>query len=147
MSSQDTQPTPQHPPTAAPTDPPSNRLVGLPGRWRTRHANHRRARLASPHRRRVLARWLRRIARIATERDPRRRRHDVLLHDRAAAVRPQLLEIAASLEQAYDPDPACVHEIHELLANADSPLNHPDVHVSELHATLYYARARLAAHA
>jgi hypothetical protein len=65
------------------------------------------------------------------------------LHYRAAAVRTELLELAALLEQATDPDPACVKEIHELLANGDSPLYHPRVHVSELHAALYYIRAGL----
>jgi hypothetical protein len=60
----------------------------------------------------------------------------VLLRYRAAAVRTELLEIAALLEQARDPDPAYAEEVHELLANGDSPLYHPGVHVSELYATL-----------
>jgi hypothetical protein len=66
-----------------------------------------------------------------------------LLHYRTAAVRTDLLEIAALLEQARDPDPACVNEIHELLTNGNSPLYHRTVHVSELYATLYYLRAGL----
>jgi hypothetical protein len=34
-------------------------------------------------------------------------------------------------------------EIRDLLANGDSPLYHPAVHVSELYATVYYIRAGL----
>jgi len=67
----------------------------------------------------------------------------VLLRYRAAAVRTDLLEIAALLEQASDPDPASVKAIHHLLANRDSPLYDPAVHITELYTTLYYARARL----
>jgi hypothetical protein len=67
----------------------------------------------------------------------------VLLRYRAAAVRTDLLEIAALLEQASDPDPASVKAIDHLLANRDSPLYDPAVHISELYATLYYAHARL----
>ena len=67
----------------------------------------------------------------------------MLLRYRAAAVRTDLLEIAALLEQSCDPDPASVKAIHRLLANRDSPLYDPGVHVSELYATLYYVRAAL----
>jgi hypothetical protein len=67
----------------------------------------------------------------------------VLLRYRAAAARTELLELAALLERASDPDPASVKAIHRLLANRDSPLYDPGVHVSELYATLYYARAGL----
>jgi hypothetical protein len=57
-----------------------------------------------------------------------------------------LLEIAALLEHARDPDPACVAELHELLANGcDSPLYNADIHISELQATLHHIRALLAA--
>jgi hypothetical protein len=72
-----------------------------------------------------------------------RRQHDVLLRYRAAGVRVELLEIAALLEQTRDPDPACVKAVRELVANGDSPLYHPGVHVSELHAALYYIRTGL----
>ena len=117
---------------------------GIIARWRKRRAQRKRARLVSPRNRRVLAQWLRRTATRANDRDPIRRRRDVLLHYRAAAVRPDLLEIAALLEQASDPDPTCVKEIHRLLAIGDSPLYCAGVHVSELYATLYYIRAGLA---
>jgi len=131
----------------APADAPAVGAIeqdrGLIRRWRKRHALRRRARLVSPRSRRILAQWLRRTARNANERDPLRRRRDVLLHYRAAAVRTELLELAALVEQAHDPDPDCVREIRELLANGASPLYHRGVHVSELHATLYYLRSAL----
>lgn len=94
--------------------------------------------------RRMLARWLRRTAGHSPARDPIRRRHELLLADRVAAVRADLIEIAAMLERAGDVDPACVGMLRELLAaGCGSPLYNPDVHVSELRATLYCARARL----
>jgi hypothetical protein len=111
-------------------------------RWHGRRADRRLARLLTPRKRRALARALRGTAKDATE--PGSCLHSsVLLRYRAAAVRTELLEIAALLEQAPDPDPACVHEIHQLLTNANSPLYHRSIHVSELYATLYYLRAGL----
>ena len=127
------------PPTHTTLDPDR----GIIGRWRERRAQRRLERLLRPRARRALAEALRRIANDATDRRHRRGGLDVLLHYRAAAVRTQLLEIAALLEQARDPDPATVREIHGLLANGDSPLYHPGVHVSELYAALYYIRAGL----
>jgi hypothetical protein len=123
---------------------PVGRVLGVIRRWRERGAERRLGRLLTPRSRRALAERLRRIARDANDRRPRRGL-DMLLPYRAAAVRTELLEIAALLEQVHDPDPACVHEIHELLANGDSPLYHRGVHVSELYATLYYLRAGLLA--
>ncbi len=59
-------------------------------------------------------------------------------------MRTELLEIAATLERAQNPDPACVATLHELLANGcDSPLYNPDIHISELYATVHYVRAGL----
>jgi class 3 adenylate cyclase len=72
-----------------------------------------------------------------------RRRHSVLLRFRAAAVRSELLEIAALLERARDPDPACVVALRELLANGDSPLYHPGIPAAQLLATLDYVRTGL----
>lgn len=118
------------------------RHPGVIRRWRERGAECRLARLLRPRKRRALARALRGTARDATERGSCLH-SNVLLRYRAAAVRTDLLEIAALLEQAPDPDPGCVKEIHRLLTNGDSPLYHPGVHVSELYATLYYLRAGL----
>lgn len=105
--------------------------------WRERRAEHRR---------RVIVSWLRRTANRAEEPDSIARRRQPLLHYRAAAVRTELLEIAAALERAQNPDPASVETLRELLANGcDSPLYNPDIHVSELHATLHHVRAGLGA--
>jgi hypothetical protein len=61
-------------------------------------------------------------------------------------VRSELLEIAAILEHALNPDPACIGDLQELLANGcDSPLYNADIHVSELQSTLHYIRASLTA--
>jgi hypothetical protein len=111
-------------------------------RWRERDTELKRARLVSPRNRRRLARRLRRTARDANERRIRPG-PEVLLHYRAAAVRVELLEIAALLERAHDPDPDCLNELQLLVANGDSPLYHPGVHVSELYTTLYHVRAGL----
>jgi len=115
---------------------------GIIQRYRDRAAARKSARPVSARGRRVIARWLRRTAKVACDQHPMRRRQNVLLHDRAAAARPELLEIAAMLERAHDPDPACVAQLHELLANGcDSPLYNSDIHISELRATLCAVRA------
>jgi len=106
-------------------------------RWRERRTIQKRTRLVSPRNRRVLARCLRTIAKHANDRDAIRRRRDVLLHYRAATVRPELLEIAAQIERMDDPDPDCVAALHDLLAHTgDSPLYDPKVPFSELEAIL-----------
>jgi hypothetical protein len=70
-----------------------------------------------------------------------------LLHDRVAAVRTDLYEIAWLLEHANEPNPECIDWLREMLANGcQSPLYNDDVHDSELRATLYYARAALLGH-
>jgi hypothetical protein len=122
-------------------------------RWREHSVERNLARLLSPRRRRALAKTLRRTANDATDRNRKHHRLDAaatarwcwtpLLHYRTAAVRTELLQIAALLERAHDPDPACVKEIHELLADGNSPLYDRGVHVSELYASLYYIRAGL----
>jgi len=120
------------------------RPVGALEHRRERRAQRERARLMTARNRRTLARRLRLTARLATDRDPIRRRHDVLLHYRAAAVRTDLLEIAALLEGARNPDPACIAALHNLLANGcDSPLYNAHIHLSELRATLDYIRSGL----
>jgi hypothetical protein len=93
----------------------------------------------------VLARWLRRTANRKFGRDPISRRRELLLCDRVAAVRTDLLELAVVLERQEDPDPRCVAELRKLLSDGcESPLYNPDVHVSELRATLYYVRSGFA---
>lgn len=55
----------------------------------------------------------------------------------AAAVHADLLEIAATLERAHDPDPAGIAALHNVLANGcDSPRYNADIHTSEPRATL-----------
>jgi len=104
----------------------------------------RRREWTAARKRRVLARWLRRTANRRPEPDPIARLRQPLLHHRAAAVRSELLEIAAMIEHAHDPDPASITALHTLLANGcDSPLYNPDIHVSELRATLYGVRGGL----
>jgi hypothetical protein len=112
-----------------------------------RSASRRRTRWISARERRVIARWLRRTADVAPDPHPILRRQDPLLHGRAAAVHGELLELAALVERVDDPDPACMAELHSLLADGcDSPLYNSEIHVSELRATLYWVRARLVMH-
>ena len=91
---------------------------------------------------------MRRTANRAPQPDPIASRRQPLLCDRAAAVRSELLGIAAILERAQCPDPASSAVLHQLLANGcDSPLYNPEIHVLELRATLYGVRAGLLTHA
>jgi hypothetical protein len=132
-------------PLAQPAHATTERGPGLLARWRAHRAERRQARVVSARNRRVLAQWLRRTVHHPVDRDPTRRRREILLCDRVAAVRTELLEIAALLECGPDPDPACVVALHGLLASGcDSPLYNADVHISELRATLYYVQAELA---
>jgi hypothetical protein len=114
---------------------------GLLERWRTHHAERKQARLVSVHNRRALARMVRGIAKDAI--DPRRRPLDVLLHYRAAAVRTDLLEIAAMLERAHKPDPLSIAALRLLVRDGISPVYNPAVHISELYAALDYIRSGL----
>lgn len=100
----------------------------------------------SPRTRRRLVASLRNLASREAPRGGTRRRFEVLLHDRVALVRADLLEIAALLEQAPDPEPWCVTELHRLLTDGcESPLFNRDVHPSELQASIYYLHSRLTA--
>jgi hypothetical protein len=117
---------------------------GMLERWRERSAQRKRRRLVSARSRRVHAQWLRSTANRADDPDPFRRRREALLHYRAAAVRTDLLELAAELERTHEPDPACMAELHDLLANGcDSPLFNAKIAVEELHATIRRVRAGL----
>jgi hypothetical protein len=117
------------------------RLVDVPQLLK-RRAAHKHARNVSARNRRKLAQWLRTICVRADEPDPIARRHSVLLHDRAAAARADLLWIAAALEHSHDPDPTCMAQLHNLLANpaGDSPLYNPHIPNSKLAATLQRIR-------
>jgi hypothetical protein len=132
-----------HPAHPAQPARPLERAPEILDRWRACRAERKKARLISARNRRDLAKWLRRTAKDAIDPDSIRRRHDVLLHYRAAAVRTDLLEIAALIERADNPDPDCVAALRNLLANGESPLYHPGVRVSELYATLEYIRSGL----
>jgi hypothetical protein len=130
-------------PAGARTAGALERAPGILDRWQARRTDRKQARLISARNRRVLAKSLRRTANHAIDPDSVRRRHDVLLHYRAAAVRTDLLEIAALIERAENPDPDCVAALRNLLLNGDSPLYHPGVPVSELYATLDHVRSGL----
>jgi len=94
-------------------------------------------------RQRVIASLRRAAARAATPPPPGRFRV-VLLHDRVAGVREELLDLAARLERAADPDPEAVNTLWRLLTDGcGSPLYNRSIHPSELAATLYYAKLRL----
>jgi len=135
MAVQTTYPTGAKPTAGALTDAAIHARVGILERCRQRRAERKC---------RVLVRWLRRTANRAHDTDPIRRRREVPLHYRAAAVRIDLLEIAALLERASTPNPACVATLHKLLTNGcASPLYNVNIDVSELRATLDRVRAGL----
>jgi hypothetical protein len=109
------------------------------------HAPPRRRTARAMQRRRFrVANGLCNVARRAAPR-ARRRRHELLLISRAAAVRTSLLEIAALVRCSADPDPNCIADLHTLLTSGcDSPLYNPDVPAEQLAATLSRARTTLA---
>jgi hypothetical protein len=139
-----TQPTPVNHPASPRPIAAVQRAPGILERWQAGRAERQRARLLSARNRRTLARWLRRTANRTQHPRPRTRTPEPLLHYRVAAVRSDLLEIAAILEHAPSPDPDGIHALRDLLANGcDSPLYNADIHVSELQATLHYIRSGL----
>jgi hypothetical protein len=97
--------------------------------------------LTSARSRRSLARWLRSTARDATT--PRRVPNDMLLRYRAAAVRTELIELAALIERTEAPDPLPVAALRALLRDGASPLYNPAVPAAELHKTIEYIRSGL----
>jgi hypothetical protein len=126
--------------TEAFSQPSPRRGAGAIGRAQPSAGGRR----LSPRTRRRLIASLKRAANHRPARDPARRRLQVLLDDRVASVRADLLEIAAALECASEPDPECVRTLHGLLTDGcESPLYNPEVHLSELRATMYYLRTRL----
>jgi hypothetical protein len=89
---------------------------------------------------------MRRTANHSQAPHPLVRRRETLLHYRVASVRTQLLELAAILEHTHNPDPARIATLQHLLANGcDSPFYNPDIHTSELLATLHHIRSGLQA--
>ena len=69
----------------------------------------------------------------------------IMLCDRVAAARDELLELADLLERAHGPDAGAVEMVRQLLTDGcESPLYNRAVHPSELKATLFYAKKRLA---
>jgi len=86
----------------------------------------RSARIRDRRRQRLVA-ALRSVARQAgTHATPRR--GDLLLRDRAAGVRPQLLELAAALERVAEPPSETLRTVRWLLTDGcTSPLWNPDV--------------------
>jgi hypothetical protein len=108
----------------------------------------RRGRVAPPsggRDARRVAGWLRGAVARATASGRLVRRSGLLLCDRVVAVQAELLEITELLERAERPDAEAVQAVRRLLADGlQSPLFNRDVHPSELLATLYFVRLRLA---
>ena len=103
----------------------------------------RRSQRIRDRRRERLVAALRSVARQAGA-HAKPRRGDLLLRERAAAVRPQLLEVAATLERAPDPPPEVMQTLRRLLTDGcTSPLWNEDVPAGELAAALEQARAEL----
>ncbi len=100
-----------------------------------------------PHDRdaRRVAEWLRGAVARATTSGRLVRRCGLLLRNRVVAAQTELLEIADLLERAERPDAEAVTAARRLLTDGrQSPLFNRDVHPSELLATLYFVRSRLA---
>ena len=96
MATQTTDPTPAQLTAEALRDTARKTRVGILEHWRKYRAERRR---------RVIVQWLRRTASREHDTDPICRRREALLQIRAAAVRTDLLEIAAMLERAHTPTP------------------------------------------
>jgi hypothetical protein len=97
----------------------------------------------SPRTQRTVVDGLRAVARRSRG-EGGRRRFEVLLSRRAAAVRDELLGLAALLDITDDPDPSAIDTLLGLLTDGrESPLYNPAVHACELYATLIDVRRRL----
>jgi hypothetical protein len=106
-------------------------------RCRARLSERKRRGLVSMRKRRRLAESLRRVAKCTATNS----RYVLLLQDRVATVRDELLNLALMLEHADTLDASWVLAVHNLLTDGcESPLYNRDVHISELWATLYYLR-------
>lgn len=125
----------------------ANHLASRPSRLlqscRERRAAQRRARLVSARHRRALAQGIRAVARAAADQSPPSR-WGVLLRSRAVPVRTELLEVAAMVERAPQPDVACIEALGRLLRDGGmSPLYNPALDPRELAAALDYVRSGL----
>jgi hypothetical protein len=90
-----------------------------------------------------LVEGLRRVARRAASPTPARR-FEVLLCDRAAAVRFELLDLAALLQRTRNPHPEAIATLRWLLTDGcESPLYNRDVPASRLTPALDEVRAAL----
>jgi hypothetical protein len=111
--------------------------------WWARRAAHRRSRLVSARHRHALAQGMRAVARAAAAQTPPSR-WGVLLRSRAVPLRKELLEVAAMVERAQQPDVACIEAVRSLLRDGGtSPLYNPSIDPRELAATLDYVRRAL----
>jgi hypothetical protein len=103
----------------------------------------RRRRAADARQRTRLVKGLRRVARRAGSPAPARR-FEVLLCDRAAAVRFELLDLAALLQRTRNPHPAAIATLRWLLTDGcESPLYNRDVPASRLTPALDEVRTAL----
>jgi hypothetical protein len=111
--------------------------------WRERRAAHRRAALVSARHRRALAQGMRAVARAAADQSPPST-WGVLLRSRAVPLRSELLEVAAMVERAQEPDVACMAALRSVLRDGGtSPLYNPAIDPRELAETLDYVRREL----
>jgi len=122
---------------------PARRPSQLLRSWRERRTAHQRATLVSARHRRALAQGIRAVAKAAADQSPPSR-WGVLLRSRAVPLRTELLEIAAMVERAQQPDVACIAALSSLLRDGGtSPLYNPAIDPRELGATLDYVRRGL----
>jgi hypothetical protein len=99
--------------------------------------------LVSARHRRALAQGIRAVARAAADQSPPSR-WGLLLRSRAASVRTELLEVAAIVERAQQPDVACIEALRSLLRDGGmSPLYNPSVDPGDLPATVDCVRRGL----
>lgn len=123
----------------------ARRRLGIVRSWRAGRERRRRARLVSERERRSVAQGMRRVCRAAADQEPGVT-WSVLLRSRAVRLRSELLEVAALLERAEDPDWASVAALRELLRDGGtSPLYNPAVDPLRLEVILDCARAGLQA--
>lgn len=107
-------------------------------------AGARRLAARSRDRQRIrLVAGLRSVARRANT-GARARRYEVLLCERVASVRSQLLAMAATLERVSNPEPETLERLRWLLTDGcTSPLYNPDVPETHLLAALDRIEAEL----